>query len=142
MQDVQLFELLSRIHRKLHRCLNPLFETEGLSATEVMVLKMMHRWQTCRASELSERVGIPPSTLTGILDRLVAGEWLQRAPDPEDRRSTLIRCTPKLSMGVECLTAKIESELQAVAGILPAERYSRLIEDLQAILHYLENGQG
>ncbi|MGD0153022.1 MAG: MarR family transcriptional regulator [Thermacetogeniaceae bacterium] len=141
VQDVQLIELVSKIHRKIQRRLAPLFESEGLSATEIVVLKTMHHRQTCRISELSESSGIPPSTLTGILDRLVAGEWLQRVPDAEDRRSILIRCDPKLSISVERLTAKIETELQAMIGILPAEHYSRLIADLQRILDYLENEQ-
>ncbi len=142
MQDAQLIELLSQISRKLHRRLAPLFESEGLSATEIVVLKAMHRRQTCRASELSERIGIPPSTLTGILDRLVTGGWLQRVPDPEDRRSILIRCAPKLSICVERLTARVETELQAMIGILPVENYSRLIDDLQRILDHLENDKG
>lgn len=47
----------------------------------------------CSPSELVRVFGYKPSTLTGMLDRLEEKELIVRDPNPEDRRSFLIRAT-------------------------------------------------
>lgn len=49
----------------------------------------------CSPSELVRVFGHKPSTLTGILDRLEEKALVVREPNPEDRRSFLIRVTPR-----------------------------------------------
>lgn len=140
MQDVKLLELFSQIHRKLHQRLAPFFQTEGLSITEWTVLWKMKKKKTSRVTELAENVGIPPSTLTGIVDRLVAKEWLKRVPDPEDRRSIILECTPKLEDTIQDMMLTVQNQLQATVDFLPTDRYEHLISDLQTILEHLESG--
>lgn len=48
---------------------------------------------TCK--ELSEKTLVTKGTLTGVMDRLEAKGLIERAPSKEDRRSTIIRLTPK-----------------------------------------------
>jgi DNA-binding MarR family transcriptional regulator len=40
-------------------------------------------------------MGVHPATLTGMLDRLEAAEWIVRERDPADRRAVLVRVLPK-----------------------------------------------
>lgn len=46
-------------------------------------------------SELSQATLVTKGTLTGVLDRLCAKQLIRRDPVKEDRRSTMIRLTPK-----------------------------------------------
>jgi DNA-binding MarR family transcriptional regulator len=48
---------------------------------------------TCR--DLSEKTLVTKGTLTGVMDRLEAKGLIGRIPSREDRRSTIIRLTPK-----------------------------------------------
>jgi DNA-binding MarR family transcriptional regulator len=43
---------------------------------------------------LSQRLGISPRTVTGLIDALEADGWVTRTPHPEDRRATIIAITP------------------------------------------------
>jgi len=47
------------------------------------------------AGELGERVHLDGSTLTGILDRMERSGYVERRPNPADRRSVLINLTGK-----------------------------------------------
>lgn len=48
---------------------------------------------TCK--ELSEKTLVTKGTLTGVMDRLEAKGFIERLPSKDDRRSTVIRLTPK-----------------------------------------------
>jgi len=46
-------------------------------------------------TELSRMLIVSNGNVTGIIDRLVADRLVARQPSPEDRRSVLVRLTPK-----------------------------------------------
>ena len=48
-----------------------------------------------RFKDLAKSVDIDGSTLTGILDRMERGGYIERRDDPEDRRSLLVYLTGK-----------------------------------------------
>lgn len=43
---------------------------------------------------LARRAGVHPSTMTGVLDRLEKGGWVQRQRDDADRRGVLVSARP------------------------------------------------
>src|SRR5438477_9191764 len=41
-------------------------------------------------SALARLAGLHPATMTGVLDRLEAGDWISRTRDPADRRAIAV----------------------------------------------------
>jgi DNA-binding MarR family transcriptional regulator len=83
--------------RTTHRLLSAIDdELAGLnlSAAETNVLACMSDLERPTVRELSDATAQPPSTLTGVLDRLERRCVIARRPNPADRRSTLIVLTP------------------------------------------------
>lgn len=140
MQNFRLLELFYRIHRMLFRSL--VGRLQGLSGAEMMVLWKMNKRGSCRVTDLAQEICISPSTLTGILDRLVDRGLLQRFPDPEDRRGILLKGTPLLKNFIEKAMASIEEELNEIFGDMPEIVYRRILEDLELLLKYLEREKG
>jgi MarR family transcriptional regulator for hemolysin len=141
VEEHRIIELLTSIRRKLTRTLIPLVEAEGLSATESLALWKIKRNQPCRAMLVAEEFGLPPSTVTGVLERLVEKKLLQRVPDPADRRAVLMRTTADTDALLERLTAAVDARVAAVLRCLPPGIQARLLRDLQAFLECLERGQ-
>jgi DNA-binding MarR family transcriptional regulator len=139
MQDIQLIELFIQITRKMIRLVIPVYKAENLSITEAIVLWRVYREQSYRTTELAETIGIPPSTMTGILDRLVSKKWLERVPDPEDRRVMLIVIRPQGTALVQQLIQTTKNEFSEAFDALSQKRNERLISDLKIILDHLEH---
>jgi DNA-binding MarR family transcriptional regulator len=116
-----------------------MFKRGQFSMTEVSVLFTAYRRQTIRTSELADRIGIPGSTLTGILDRLVAQGFLERHPDPSDRRSVLVAATDKVKLFVKEQMSPMAQRLRAAFGCMSDSRITRLNRDLQFLLDHLDN---
>ena len=136
--EIQLVELFNQISRRIGKTLAPVFRKLDLSHTDIFTLFVMNKRTTSRVTELAAIIGVPSSTLTGILDRLVAQGYLERDPDPEDRRSLLLTATPKLKSFIRGLMAPMEDRLKEVFRAMPESRLERLVGDLQFILERLE----
>jgi DNA-binding MarR family transcriptional regulator len=136
--EIRLVELLSSIQRKIMRRLAPLVQAEGLSLTETLVLWKIHQGDSYRVTDLAAEIGLPPSTLTGVLDRLTSGGWLRREPDPADRRALVVKSTRKLAGYVQRTLRASSRSLEKSFEALPPETLERLNEGLAALLDCLE----
>ncbi len=138
MTEIQLLELLGDIYRRFFRTVAPFAQAEGLSMTEMLVVWKMHTRACRRVKELVAEIGLPPSTLTGILDRLTAAGWLQREDDPEDRRAVVVRRTEKLDRFIRLLKQEREKTMAAAFRKLPRGLVERLAADLATVHELLE----
>lgn len=62
----------------------------ALRSGDLEVLDTVARFGPSSPTWLADSLSIHPATLTGVLDRLEEGGWIERRPDPADRRRVLI----------------------------------------------------
>jgi len=141
MNEIALIELLGNIHRKIMKRIACYSEEAGLSMTEGIVLWRIHKHGTSRVSDISGQLGLPPSTLTGILDRLVAGGWLSREDDPDDRRAVVMKSTPKLVEFTKNSMRASAKNLERSFRALEPDLLERLVDDLRSVLACLEENE-
>ncbi len=65
----------------------------GVTGPQRLVIRVLGKSPDLTARDLSDTLGIDPSTLTGILNRLENQGMLTRRTDPEDRRRVRFRLT-------------------------------------------------
>ena len=62
------------------------WEDLGLTMSQLRVLIILNGDPGMTAGNLAERLSVRPSTVTGIVDRLVKQDLVERRADPDDRR--------------------------------------------------------
>ena len=62
-----------------------------LKDADLECLDLIARYGPLSPSALARRAGLHPATMTGILDRLERGGWIDRGRDPADRRGVVVR---------------------------------------------------
>lgn len=105
--------VLSPLHkasRQLSLHLEARTRALGVSPAEGHLLTYLRRYAPAPVGELARVFGTKQSTLTSILDRLERDRLLRRAPNPADRRSFLLRLTPK----GRSLAGRLQRELVAL----------------------------
>lgn len=88
-----------------------------LGAAEAFVLAALARVPRARMTDLARATGIPLSTLTGVVDRLVARRYARRAHGAEDRRQVLVALTAR---GRRAEQDYLEARMEMCAGMLGA----------------------
>jgi DNA-binding MarR family transcriptional regulator len=142
VNEMELIELLWNINREIIKRLKPFASDAGLSLTEAFVLWKTHKAGTKRVIALADELGLVPSTLTGVLDRLVEAGWLVRENDPEDRRAVVMKATAKLSELLKTFTKASSDSFASSLRALPAGTKTRLKGDLEGLLDCLQQGKG
>jgi DNA-binding MarR family transcriptional regulator len=62
-----------------------------LKDTDLECLDLITRCGPLSPSALARRAALHPATMTGILDRLERGGWIDRSRDPSDRRGVVVQ---------------------------------------------------
>ena len=112
--------------------------TIGITGPQRLALRLVSRFPGLPAGRLARLLHLHPSTVTGIVKRLVDRGLLSRTSDPPDRRRTLLRVTPA---GTELLAlpqATIESAVKAALSGLSARQLDAALKALSRIAVSLE----
>src|SRR6202022_3588051 len=133
--DVEPFGPVSRALgrvTRLHRAAGgELLKSTGLYPGEELL--MMHLWKAgaVRQADLIDTLGVDPSTVTKMLQRLQRTGNVTRTTDPADRRAVLVEATEtSRARRPETEGPWKTLEERPVAGLDPAERaeLQRLLE--------------
>lgn len=112
-------------------------EPVGIDPREFLLMRFVAAADGRPQHELAERLAIPPSRMVALVDRLEEAGFIERRPDPEDRRVRGLYLTRK-GRGVLERAGKvaIDYETRLCAGINREER-----EQLIDLLQKLQAGQ-
>lgn len=69
---------------------NAISEWVGLNPTDMECMRFLFQKQVSTPSELARVTGLTSGAATAMLDRLERAELIERRPNPDDRRGTLI----------------------------------------------------
>lgn len=83
---LDFMRLLWSVEHNLQRVSKKMDAEFGVTGPQRLVLRIVGRFPGISASELAHVVRLHPSTITGILKRLVTKGWLERRQDPADTR--------------------------------------------------------
>lgn len=97
----------------------------GLTAAQARLLLSLHRNPGNNQAFYAERLEIEPITLTRTIDRMEESGWIERRPDPNDRRARILRLTGKSRQIVEQLDETVDHLFEdMLRGLSPSERNS------------------
>lgn len=98
-----------------------------------------HSEEEITQRDLEHAMRLKPSTINGIVDRLLEKDYITRCPSPRDGRCRLLRLTDAGQEMVSSIRAAIEQTDRAVLADLTEEEQAVLDGLLRRIIENLEN---
>src|SRR5918994_7968483 len=136
--QVAVFDRLLEVALLIEQDLTDSFAGTGLTAARTHLLWVLHHSGPSNQQALAAALSVSPRNVTGLVDALEAGGFVERRPHPSDRRATLVTLTER---GTETMAA-MARDRQAVAAQLVAGfgagRVDRLGSDLDTIAERLQ----
>lgn len=77
---------LAKAYQKAHGLFRDRLKPYGLTNMQHLVLEALWYQEGFTAAELGKNLVLDKATMSGVIDRLTDGGWLERKSDPEDRR--------------------------------------------------------
>lgn len=138
--DVTPLEILSRVSRlarRLDLARGAAFSEHGLDSWEFDVLSALRR--AGRPYELSPgqlvaQTLVTSGTMTNRVDRLLARGFVERHPDPRDRRGVIVRLTPTGMRTVDSALDDLLTHERELLADLPTDEREALAAQLRVLL--------
>ncbi len=137
LAPVAVFSRISRLARRLDLARRQAFTDHGIESWEFDVLAALrragHPYELSPGRLLRETL-VTSGTMTNRIDRLAARGFVERYPDPDDRRGVIVRLTAEGRATVDgAFEALLEAENSLLAA-LPARDRTRLAALLRTLL--------
>ena len=89
----RLNHAIIEFYEKLSSWEHDVVREKGLTLPQMHTLEILGIHEAMRMKELARRMGITTGTLTVLVDRLEAKDFVRRRPHQTDRRSTIVELT-------------------------------------------------
>jgi DNA-binding MarR family transcriptional regulator len=99
----------------------------GLTRAQWNVIATLYRNEGINQASLAERLEVEPITLCRQIDRMEEGGWIERHPDPNDRRARLPRLTAQALAILEQGRAIANGVYDEALAGLPPEAQGQLL---------------
>ena len=121
-----LFNDLIRFEIELWNAVDARLKSEfGLPLTHFEPMSVIDRRPGCRVYDIASELGITTGGASKLVDRIEAGGYCRRLPNPADRRSSLLELTPAGRRLIAEAGAAFDDELQRWLGAAVPERTLR-----------------
>ena len=137
LAPVAVFSRISRLARHLDLARRQAFTDHGIESWEFDVLAALRRagapYELSPGRLLRETL-VTSGTMTNRVDRLAARGYVERYPDPEDRRGVIVRLTAEGKTAVDAAFGALLEAEKALLAELPAKEQKKLAALLRALL--------
>jgi DNA-binding MarR family transcriptional regulator len=130
----ELVELHQRYLRRLYAGSLEAWVRLDLTMPQLRLLYLLVNDGPEGAGALARRLGLAPSSVTGLVARLVERGLARRDEDPHDRRVVLTTATSRGHELVEALVAQRREQLLGLFGRLSDDEQSELGRVLRSLL--------
>jgi DNA-binding MarR family transcriptional regulator len=127
--EVKVWVTLARVSTRLERRLGHALAAHGLSLSQFDVLATLWHGEGITQQELAERLLVTKGNVVGLIDRVGAAGWVERRPDPDDRRINRLYLT---DAGRELLSRAFPGHAADIR-----EAFGRFTEDELRQMHHL-----
>ena len=136
---LQFMQLLWAVVHGLEQTSKRMRRRIGVTGPQRLVLRVVGLFPGLSAGDLATILHVHPSTLTGVIQRLVTQGLLVRADDPRDRRRAILRLTKRGGRVNAARRATVESSVaEALDGVSKQDREAarRVLERLAQHLRH------
>ena len=134
---LQFMQLFWAVVHGLERTSKRMTGEIGVTGPQRLVLRVVGLFPGISAGDLAAELRVHPSTLTGVIQRLIAQRLLGRADDPSDRRRAVLHLTARGARVNAVRHGTVEAAItDALAGVSDRDRGAtrRVLERLAAHL--------
>lgn len=137
LTPVEVFSRISRLARHLDLARRRAFASHDIELWEFDVLAALRRAggsYELSPGRLIRETLVTSGTMTNRIDRLTARGFVERLPDPNDRRGVLVRLTPEGRTAVDGAFAALVDAERELLGELSTQDRSRLATLLRSLM--------
>lgn len=134
--------LLHDVARLMRRDFNRKVQDLGLTQAQWQILVRILHMEGARQSQIADVLEMQPISVARMVDRMEASGWVERRPDPQDRRAVNLFLTDKAEPILEQMWERAAQTRALAAAGLSDDEQQTLIRILQTMRSNMTNEEG
>jgi DNA-binding MarR family transcriptional regulator len=119
---------------RLNHALREPVARRGVTPTRLTAMATLEKRGPMRAGDLADRLSITAASMSRLAEALEEGGWVERGPDPEDRRAQLLNLSDDGRETLATMRREGTGELAEAIRALPREERSALSAALPVLV--------
>ena len=135
---LETMQSLRRIFKALQNYSHEVSHRYGITGPQLWVLKTVFKSGELPLGELSQKMYLHPSTITGVVDRLEKKGYVSRDRGREDRRIVMVQLTPKGRRLAKRAPNPVQGKMIHGLRQLRKEKLESINESVQTLVEIME----
>ncbi len=140
-ESIEVAKLFQEVMQLFKHNTKKLLCDTGMSAPQGMVLGLLGKNKKMKITELSSKLCLSNSTVSGIIDRLETQKMVIRERSKEDKRVVYVSISPNFQDMHEIFRKKFEKNIENIMSQGSIEELHKIFEGLEALKKLLSNQQ-
>ena len=130
---IKVIRLMKQVVGNVKHSMGKQFEELNLTAPQGMLIGILIHNGKMKITDLSEKLGLSSSTVSGIVDRLEKQEMVTRTRSLEDRRVVFVDVTDDFRNGAKAHYKSFEGKFEAMMGKATSEELDIILKGLETL---------
>ena len=139
---LEFMQIIWALAHALDRTSKHMNDTIGVTGPQRLVLRVVGLMPGLSAGELAAILHVHPSTLTGVLQRLVTQRMLLRTHDTQDRRRAVLHLTARGAQINGTTRGTVEAAVTRALGEVTPHDRAACSRVLERVISYLDRDEG
>jgi len=137
-KGIMVVRLLKQLMDGVRQTVQQEFKESNLTGPQGILVGTLAHHGKMKISELSERVGLSNSTISGILDRLEKQGYIERIRSEEDRRVVYVDVTNEFRKNAKKHFYDIENKFSTIMTEATPEEFDKILEGLNLLKELMD----
>lgn len=135
---LKILKLLKQIGNTIKQMMKYECKEYDITGPQGMLMGILAHYGEMKVSDLSQKLGLSNSTVSGILDRLEKQGLVERIRSKEDRRVVYVSVTPEFKEKFQRHFKEAERKFEELISRASQEDLNKIIEGLEVLKKVLE----
>lgn len=132
-EAIRVIRAMKKVMNVFRQNMEGQFKEMNLTGPQGMLIGTLAHYGEMKVSDLSEKLGLSNSTVSGIIDRLENQELVKRTRSKEDRRVVYVSVTPMCDKTFKNRHEEVNNMLQQMMNKATAEELEVIFKGLDTL---------
>lgn len=138
---MSIVKLLKKVMDSIKHNIQEEFKEMNLTGPQGMLIGILSKDGEMKISELSKKMGLSNSTVSGIIDRMEREGYVERTRSKEDRRVVNVKVSSFFKETSKNNFCKIENRIDNIISSATEEEIEKIYEGLETLKQVLDRNE-
>ncbi|MHB8126687.1 MAG: MarR family winged helix-turn-helix transcriptional regulator [Desulfitobacteriaceae bacterium] len=131
--SAKVAKLFQEVMHLFRQNMSKVFENTGITAPQSMVIGILSKEKTLKITELSSKLSLSNSTVSGIVDRLEKQGMVERKRSEQDKRVVYVSISSNFTERHQNFHKRLEENIENTMSKGTPEELAKIFEGLDAL---------